>query len=543
MSNFIVIKTTTRNREYAKVVEPLGFGKGNRNVIGLGNTTKLTEINSNYLQVMKDKLKKIDQTIEPAQIKKILLKEIEGKYIRLRKNVGIQYIYDAIKELDIFSSFEKSKRKEQEAILQYQIATKMLNNQSIIKSFESKGKYLNSIDTKKDTFYELLDDLVKNEQSLMKKLNEQIIEKTKRNKDFLFFDSSTVYFESFQREGLKKPGYSKDGKFKEDQVVIGMATDNNGIPIYIDVMPGNTADSGTMIPFINKLKTFYNIKKITIIADKGMSTNNNLRKLEEFGYDYIISQRLLQSTKEFKKYVTDKNDYIQLTRDLRYKELEYESLFNKKEPNGVIRKRLITHSISRMKKDANDRDVLLNNFYKKSNNKGVVSSKSLVGSKKQKFYKQVGESHFILDFEKALEDEKYDGYYVYETTRRDLSPEEIINIYHHQWQIEENFRTLKGQLKVRPIFVRTDKHIRGHFILSFLSLVILKYLLFKVNKFANDNGVLYKMTNQKFITAINEANVSQLWLNDNLIESEPEYFEGHEEITNDYKWIEMALKK
>lgn len=541
MKKYVIINCKNAGRTYTKVIEPAGFGKGYKNVIGLGNSATLAEINPNYLETMKNKLLKIDTSLDPKEIKSILIKEIKAKEVIWKRNVGIKYIYDAIDELNIFQSMKKSKRKNQESILKYQIASRVLNNYSIIQSFKSKGKFLNEIDTEKDTFYELLNDLVKNEMPIMKNLNEQIIGKTNRNVQLVFFDSSTVFFESFQREGIKKPGYSKDGKFKEDQVVIGMATDNNGVPIYIDILPGNTADSATMKPFIIKLKQFYNIENITVIADKGMSTNNNLRTLESLGIDYIISQRLKQSSKEFKQFVLNKDEYIQISPDLRYKEMNYESLWKGERPNGVIRKRIITHSISRMRKDRNDRDILINNFYKKANGKNTVSAKEMMGSKKQKFFKEVGNSHFVLDIEKALEDEKYDGFYIYETTRNDLSPSEIIDIYHHQWQIEENFRTLKGQLKVRPVYVRKDTQIKGHFILSFLALVVLKYLLNKINKFIESNGILYKMTNKKFINAINEANIIERYLNNELIGQEEIGFENDNDIKSDYELIKMAL--
>ncbi|WLP85408.1 IS1634 family transposase [Mycoplasma seminis] len=86
-----------------------------------------------------------------------------------------------------------------------------------------------------------------------------------------------MYFESFSRLGLRHSGYSKDGKFKEDQVVVGMATDENGIPIHIETFKGNTADSKTFIPFVLEMSKIYEIKNVTIIADKGMSTSSNIR--------------------------------------------------------------------------------------------------------------------------------------------------------------------------------------------------------------------------------------------------------------------------
>ncbi|MGX9358079.1 hypothetical protein ACT1UH_01845 [Mycoplasma sp. 332] len=50
---------------------------------------------------------------------------------------------------------------------------------------------------------------------------------------------------------------------------------------------------------------------------------------------------------------------------------------------------------------------------------------------------------FILDLDKIEEDEKFDGYFVYETSRKDLKLEEIVLVYRKQYQIEENLKTLK----------------------------------------------------------------------------------------------------
>ncbi|MDJ1646145.1 IS1634 family transposase [Mycoplasma phocimorsus] len=130
-----------------------------------------------------------------------------------------------------------------------------------------------------------------------------------------------------------------------------------------------------------------------------------------------------------------------------------------------IRRRIITHSTFRAKKDKEDRINLINNFTKKQNLQGVVTADNIIGIKKYKFYKKVRKMEFTLDYSKILEDEKFDGYYVYETSRMDLKAADIIEIYYKQWQIEENLRTLKSALRVRPVYVWTDKHIKGHFIL------------------------------------------------------------------------------
>ncbi|MDJ1648552.1 hypothetical protein [Mycoplasma phocimorsus] len=71
----------------------------------------------------------------------------------------------------------------------------------------------------------MLDILADNKNTIFKGLNSVITQKTNRNIELIFYDSSTVYFESFVRKSLRVFGYSKDKKFKEDQVVIAMATD------------------------------------------------------------------------------------------------------------------------------------------------------------------------------------------------------------------------------------------------------------------------------------------------------------------------------
>ncbi|MDJ1647926.1 IS1634 family transposase [Mycoplasma phocimorsus] len=168
-----------------------------------------------------------------------------------------------------------------------------------------------------------------------------------------------------------------------------------------------------------------------------------------------------------------------------------------------IWRRIITHSIFRAKKDKEGHKNLINNFTKKQNSQGVVTADNIIGIKKYKFYKKAGKIEFALDYSKILEDEKFDGYYVYETTRMDLKAADIIEIYHKQWQIEENFRTLKSALRVRPVYVWTDKHIKGHFILCFILLIVQKYSIYLVNKYYKQNEEVNFMTNDKLIDAIN----------------------------------------
>ncbi|MCU9939833.1 hypothetical protein NW739_03705 [Mycoplasmopsis felis] len=105
-------------------------------------------------------------------------------------------------------------------ILKYQITNRIVNPGSILNSYLNKEKTEIDLNYSKNSFYRSLEVLLKNKNEIIKNMNE--IRSNKTKKEEVFFDSTTIYFESFQREGLRIPGYSKDGKFKEDQIVMGM---------------------------------------------------------------------------------------------------------------------------------------------------------------------------------------------------------------------------------------------------------------------------------------------------------------------------------
>ncbi|WP_436358455.1 IS1634 family transposase [Mycoplasma sp. 480] len=540
MKNHFILECSNGNAKYATVVKYWENKKGYKKIASLGNIEKLEKINPKYLEIMRKKLREIDPKNSAEEIKNILLSEIKKDNIeKFLKMTEINLIYNVVKKLNIFGSLKESKHKDLEGILEYQIASKILYEQSIFQRFKNKEKFDNKITTSKNSFYRFLDVLVDNEKEIFSNLNNIITNETGRDIELVFYDSSTVYFESFQRNGLRIPGYSKDGKFKEDQVVIGMATDSNGIPIFIKVFKGNTADSSTMIPFIEEMKKNYNLKKVTIIADKGMSINKNLRYLEQKNIDFIISYRLKSSSKEFKEFALAQEGYIDINQSLKYKEYHYNSHWNGKRVNDTIRRRIVAFSKSKAKKDYEDRQILIKNFQKRQNKIGRVSAEEIIGIKKYKFFKRVGKMEFELDYEKIIEDEKFDGLYVYETSRLDLSPEQIIEIYHKQWQIEENFRTLKNTLKVRPIYVWKDSHILGHFILNFLALVVLKYSIFLINKFYKDNGVVDKITNDKFIEAFNSQTSVVTEFKGEIIKVETLNYKTNENNDNIKYWYDI----
>jgi len=85
-----------------------------------------------------------------------------------------------------------------------------------------------------------------------------------------------------------------------------------------------------------------------------------------------------------------------------------------------------------------------------------------------------------VDFEKAADDERYDGYYCIITSELDYDEKKIRAVYGGLWKIEESFRVMKSDLHTRPVFVWKNKHIRAHFLICFAALLIVRIVQYRM---------------------------------------------------------------
>jgi len=93
-----------------------------------------------------------------------------------------------------------------------------------------------------------------------------------------------------------------------------------------------------------------------------------------------------------------------------------------------------------------------------------------------------------LNFEAIVEEEKYDGYYAIVTNLFDEGEDrgkyddgKIIDIYRGLWRVEDSFRITKSELETRPIYVKRDDRIKAHFLICFISLVIVRLVQKRTN--------------------------------------------------------------
>ncbi len=323
----------------------------------------------------------------------------------------------------------------------------------------------------------------------IKRLNKLVYEETKKlfkeKIDLIFFDATTLYFESFIEDEFKKNGYSKDGKFNQPQVVLALMVTKNGLPVGYKAFKGDTFDGHTLIPLLKEVKENYNLDKVVFVADSGMFSKENLKEFEEI-YDkksnitYIVGARIKNMSKKLKAQITDMDNYSKLNDDMKIAAFDLD--------NG--KKLLVSHSLKRAKKDKYEREKniqkLKDKFEKSQSPKDYFSNS---GYKKylQLDYTEDNNNKnkecklkLIINEEKIKEDSIWDGLKGIVTNNSELTNEELIEQYSNLWQVEESFRITKHDLKIRPIYHYKPSRVKAHLAISFMAYTLVRHLEHRV---------------------------------------------------------------
>ena len=314
------------------------------------------------------------------------------------------------------------------------------------------------------------------------KLNKLVYAQTKslfkEKIDVIYFDATTLYFESFSEDEFKKNGYSKDGKFNQPQVVLALMVTKEGLPVGYKAFSGDTFDGHTLIPVLKEIKEHYDLDKVVYVADAGMFNKENLKEfetLDEHKMTYIVGARIKSMPKALQDEIKNSDNYTQLDDNTKVATFEY---------NG--KKLLVSHSLKRAKKDKYEREKGIEKLrIKLSKEKSVKTHLSNQGYKK---YLQLESSQenrtcdltIVLNEEKIEQDALWDGLKGVITNNDELSDTELLHQYSNLWQVEESFRITKHDLKVRPIYHHKPNRVKAHLAISFMAYTLVRHLEHRV---------------------------------------------------------------
>jgi transposase len=322
-----------------------------------------------------------------------------------------------------------------------------------------------------DRIYRMMDSLPKEEDKFQRAvfLNTQSL--CFENIQMTFFDVTTLYFESTEEDDLRKFGYSKDQQFQSVQVVVALATTQDGLPIGYKAFPGNTAEVSTLLNCLNEWKKHLSIGEVTIVADRAMMSESNLVALEEAGIKYVIAAKLKKMPTEIQeKMLSERGEEVSADGELY--QLQEHSL-----PKN--RRLIVTYSEKRARKDKKDRDRILEKVQKKigsgKNTKKLISNRGY-----QRYLKTEGEGRILLDEDKLLQDEKWDGLHGVITNHGEKKALDLLGFYKRQWVIEESFRICKTNLSIRPIYHFKPERIQAHLLVCYLAFSLMRYAEYRI---------------------------------------------------------------
>jgi len=329
---------------------------------------------------------------------------------------------------------------------------------SKLKTVDYFKQHLN-IDISVYSVYRFLDEL----NSKLKPTIEQITFKHTKNLlkgkiGVVFYDMTTLYFEASEEDDFRIPGFSKDGKHQQPQIMIGLLVSSHGYPIGYKIFEGNTSETKTLIPILEAFQKKFDIDKPTIVADAALLSQKNIDALQEKKYEYILGGRIKNETEKIKTKI------IAL-------EVEQTKPKELKSENGRL---IVSFSPKRSHNDKKNREKGLKRLEKRVRS-GKLSKGHINNRGYNKYLKLSGEVNITIDYEKYKADGVWDGLKGY-VTNTSLSKNKVIENYSQLWHVEKAFRISKTDLRIRPIYHRLKNRIEAHICICFSAYAVYKEL-------------------------------------------------------------------
>ncbi len=444
-------------------------------------------------------------------------------------NIGYAYLKNIFQSLGII---ELLKQKQYSTNIEYslpkacelQTYSRIINPGSIKYTFEHKNQFFEPFDLSLDDLYRSLKPILDCKEDIFKSIWINTKDKYNRDASTSYYDCTNYYFEieyddenTFDKDGnLIKKGLRQRGPEKNHRpdpiVEMGLLMDKTGFPISYNIFSGKTSEKETIVPEVKKLKQRHNIDKVIVVADRGLNDYENMIKLAGIDLDrenrdgYVYGQTVRGADDEFKSWVLKQEDYIiDIIQDeegndiiFKHKSRMYPRKMqivrddkgltkngNKRKQSIIVdQKQMVYYSQKYADKQKRDRQMVIEkakDLIKHPSNYTRATSYGAAGYINNiAFDKDTGIVVEGLDLSlnenKIKKDELYDGYYAIVTSEENLSDLELRNIYRGLSKIEETFKITKSEFNARPVNVRLEDHIDAHFLICFISLVIIRIL-------------------------------------------------------------------
>ena len=539
--NYYVIDDYNRNgKRTTKIIEKIGNYNKVSELANKDNIDINTWLNI-YLNDYKEKHNnstQLEKVIIEKYSNKLIPKDVINKF-----NIGYLFlkdIYYSLKINQIVKSITKKYKFEFDLneVLSNLVFSRIIYPSSKLKTYELSKKFIETPKYNLENLYRGLTYLNNNLDYIQKELYNNSKTIVDRNTKIMYFDCTNYYFDINEETDFQKYGHGKDGKAKP-LVGMGLFMDGHGLPIAMNLFPGNENETKHLIPLQEEISKEFNLedKQTIICTDAAMCTDEIKQFNIKDGRAFVITQSIKKLKQTYKDEIF-KDDNWHIVGDLKhvyklndilndeYKSKEYyETIFYKivqTETAHVVQDLIVTFQIKYRDYLRNVRDGQIQRAKNKigsskgeklklSNNQNDYRRlikeevKAINEDKNNKEYNSLNEAKkndkyiysYSINEDIVKEEEKYDGYYGITTNLTgDIS--EILAISKNRWEIEESFRILKTDFDSGTIHLSREDRIKAHFLTCFISLLIYRILENKLN---------YKYTNNQIIEKLKEMEV------------------------------------
>ena len=450
-------------------------------------------------------------TLNPnKQIEKDVNRRFYSGHLFLRKiyyDLGIDKICKNIKDKYNFTFDINS-------VVECLVFARIIWPSSKLSTYEQSRKFLGNYNFDIQHVYRALSYLSREIDNIQKELFDNSNKVIDRNYKVIYYDCTNYFFYTEEND-FQKYGISKQHQ-PLPLVQMGLFMDADGYPFAMNINPGNTSESKTMIPTEKKFLENFDMKgkNIIVCTDAGMCTDEIKNFNVKEGRGFIITQSIKKLSKELQEYALDKTgwrilgnlkdiyDLTNVTEDFRKK--HYNTIFYKEiecETKSVVQTLIVTFSF---KYQDYQHKLKLHQFERaqklveetNKNNKKVKNKKDMEKIKISKnqndpkrFIKEVRKNddgeiacniEYLIDKEFFDNEEKYNGLYGITTNLID-DTKTIVKVMNGRWEIEESFRIMKDEFDSGTVHLSREDRIKGHFITCYLSLFIYRYLEHKLD--------------------------------------------------------------
>ena len=412
---------------------------------------------------------------------------------------------------------------------------RLLNPASKIATVNQNDDYYNKIiddGSYKYNVFDSLDFIYKHKNAFFNRIDQTLRKKVGRTTNIIYYDVTNFFIFTEDKgyecddEGTKiYHSIATNGVCKEERklpiVQMGLLMDEQGIPISIEVFPGNTLDHLTMQKSFNNSVDFIKDKnnRYIFVSDKGIGRGGNPKFSIENGNGYLVSKSVRGSTKAEKKWIISDEDFVYNTDDFKIKTKTYTKNYTLENGSELKSSEKIVSYWSKKfyTKEYEEQKSFYDTLKQIIENPESFPSNRLNNSKIKKYLKkqvlndETGEIidsenlKAIIDIDKVNEELSLLGWYSIITSETNMDENEIIETYHNLVDIEDQFRVMKSTLETRPLYVRTDEHRIAHLTLCTIALILLRLIQRAITNKFNDT-----LSADRIQVALNKWKVEKL---------------------------------